>query len=137
LRGARRHHWRAIPCIRRCCWCCASSTARVIWLLLDAEFLGIVLVLVYVGAVMVLFLFVVMMLDINIEEFARARRLLAARRRGRRIRGVRHRQRDRRASISAGSTLRTAPPLPATIPIRANSARRCSRATPIRRSSRP
>jgi len=36
--------------------------------LLDAEFLGIVLVLVYVGAVMVLFLFVVMMLDINIEQ---------------------------------------------------------------------
>jgi len=43
--------------------------SAVIWLLLDAEFLGIVLVLVYVGAVMVLFLFVVMMLDINIEEF--------------------------------------------------------------------
>jgi NADH-quinone oxidoreductase subunit J len=42
--------------------------SAVIWLLLDAEFLGIVLVLVYVGAVMVLFLFVVMMLDINIEE---------------------------------------------------------------------
>jgi NADH-quinone oxidoreductase subunit J len=44
-------------------------TSAVIWLLLDAEFLGIVLVLVYVGAVMVLFLFVVMMLDINVEEF--------------------------------------------------------------------
>jgi len=44
-------------------------TSAVIWLMLDAEFLGIVLVLVYVGAVMVLFLFVVMMLDINIEEF--------------------------------------------------------------------
>src|SRR5580658_1248307 len=43
-------------------------TSAVIWLLLDAEFLGIVLVLVYVGAVMVLFLFVVMMLDINLEE---------------------------------------------------------------------
>ncbi|MDP8985974.1 MAG: NADH-quinone oxidoreductase subunit J [Pseudomonadota bacterium] len=42
--------------------------SAVIWLLLDAEFLGIVLVLVYVGAVMVLFLFIVMMLDINIEE---------------------------------------------------------------------
>jgi NADH-quinone oxidoreductase subunit J len=42
--------------------------AAVIWILLDAEFLGIVLVLVYVGAVMVLFLFVVMMLDINIEQ---------------------------------------------------------------------
>ena len=43
--------------------------SAVIWLLLDAEFLAITLVLVYVGAVMVLFLFVVMMLDINIEEF--------------------------------------------------------------------
>jgi NADH-quinone oxidoreductase subunit J len=42
--------------------------SAVIWLLLDAEFLGIVLVLVYVGAVMVLFLFVVMMLDVNLEE---------------------------------------------------------------------
>ena len=37
-----------------------------LWLLVDAEFLAIVLVLVYVGAVMVLFLFVVMMLDINL-----------------------------------------------------------------------
>jgi NADH-quinone oxidoreductase subunit J len=43
--------------------------SAVIWLMLDAEFLGIVLVLVYVGAVMVLFLFVVMMLDINVEQF--------------------------------------------------------------------
>src|SRR5271156_6232910 len=42
--------------------------SAVIWVLLDAEFLGIVLILVYVGAVMVLFLFVVMMLDINIEQ---------------------------------------------------------------------
>jgi len=42
------------------------STA-CLWLLLQAEFLGIVLVLVYVGAVMILFLFVVMMLDINTE----------------------------------------------------------------------
>jgi len=42
--------------------------SAVIWVLLDAEFLGIVLVLVYVGAVMVLFLFVVMMLDVNIEQ---------------------------------------------------------------------
>ena len=39
-----------------------------IWLLLRAEFLAIVLVLVYVGAVMVLFLFVVMMLDINLDR---------------------------------------------------------------------
>ena len=43
-------------------------TASAIWLLLRAEFLAITLVLVYVGAVMVLFLFVVMMLDINIER---------------------------------------------------------------------
>jgi NADH-quinone oxidoreductase subunit J len=41
-------------------------TAAALWLLLEAEFLGIVLVLVYVGAVMVLFLFVVMMIDVNI-----------------------------------------------------------------------
>ena len=39
-----------------------------IWMLLEAEFLAITLVLVYVGAVMVLFLFVVMMLDINLER---------------------------------------------------------------------
>lgn len=38
-----------------------------LWLLVEAEFLAVVLVLVYVGAVMVLFLFVVMMLDINLE----------------------------------------------------------------------
>jgi NADH-quinone oxidoreductase subunit J len=43
-------------------------SAAAIWMLLQAEFLAIVLVLVYVGAVMVLFLFVVMMLDINIEK---------------------------------------------------------------------
>ncbi len=43
-----------------------SSSA--IWLMLEAEFLAITLVLVYVGAVMVLFLFVVMMLDINIVK---------------------------------------------------------------------
>jgi NADH-quinone oxidoreductase subunit J len=43
-------------------------TASAIWMLLRAEFLAIALVLVYVGAVMVLFLFVVMMLDINIAR---------------------------------------------------------------------
>ena len=42
--------------------------ASMIWMLLKAEFLAITLVLVYVGAVMVLFLFVVMMLDINIDK---------------------------------------------------------------------
>lgn len=44
----------------------AFVTSAVLWLLLEAEFLAIVLVLVYVGAVMVLFLFVVMMLDVNL-----------------------------------------------------------------------
>ncbi len=44
----------------------AFFTSAAIWLLLEAEFLAIVLLLVYVGAVMVLFLFVVMMLDINL-----------------------------------------------------------------------
>ena len=43
-------------------------TAAALWMLLYAEFLAITLVLVYVGAVMVLFLFVVMMLDINFEK---------------------------------------------------------------------
>ena len=46
----------------------AFFTAAGIWLLLQAEFLAIALVLVYVGAVMVLFLFVVMMLDINVDK---------------------------------------------------------------------
>ena len=46
----------------------AFFTAAAIWMLLRAEFLAIVLVLVYVGAVMVLFLFVVMMLDINFDR---------------------------------------------------------------------
>jgi len=46
----------------------AFFTAAGLWMLLRAEFLAIALVLVYVGAVMVLFLFVVMMLDINLER---------------------------------------------------------------------
>ncbi len=53
----------------------AFFNSGVLWLMAQAEFLGIALVLVYVGAVMVLFLFVVMMLDINLaplrEGFAR------------------------------------------------------------------
>ena len=53
----------------------AFFTSAGLWLLLEAEFLAITLVLVYVGAVMVLFLFVVMMLDINLaplrEGFAK------------------------------------------------------------------
>jgi NADH-quinone oxidoreductase subunit J len=47
----------------------AFFSAACIWMLLKAEFLAITLVLVYVGAVMVLFLFVVMMLDINSDHF--------------------------------------------------------------------
>ncbi len=47
----------------------AFFSASCIWMLLRAEFLAITLVLVYVGAVMVLFLFVVMMLDINTDAF--------------------------------------------------------------------
>ena len=43
-------------------------TASGLWILLKAEFLAIALVLVYVGAVMVLFLFVVMMLDVNFDN---------------------------------------------------------------------
>ena len=45
----------------------AFFQAAAIWILLKAEFLAITLVLVYVGAVMVLFLFVVMMLDVNVD----------------------------------------------------------------------
>jgi NADH-quinone oxidoreductase subunit J len=50
------------------CLVLAFITAAGLWLLLFAEFLAITLVLVYVGAVMVLFLFVVMMLDINFDK---------------------------------------------------------------------
>ena len=46
----------------------AFFQASALWILLQAEFLAIALVLVYVGAVMVLFLFVVMMLDINVDS---------------------------------------------------------------------
>ena len=46
----------------------AFFSAACVWMLLQAEFLAIALVLVYVGAVMVLFLFVVMMLDINTDS---------------------------------------------------------------------
>jgi len=46
----------------------AFFTAAGLWILLEAEFLAITLVLVYVGAVMVLFLFVVMMLDIKLDK---------------------------------------------------------------------
>ncbi len=49
----------------------AFFNAAAIWMLLHAEFLAVLLVLVYVGAVMVLFLFVVMMLDINVDVLRR------------------------------------------------------------------
>ncbi|MDS4041076.1 MAG: NADH-quinone oxidoreductase subunit J [Candidatus Competibacter sp.] len=45
----------------------AFFTSAALWLLIEAEFLAITLILVYVGAVMVLFLFVVMMLDLNVD----------------------------------------------------------------------
>jgi len=46
----------------------AFFTASVLWMLIGAEFLALLLVLVYVGAVMVLFLFVVMMLDLGMDQ---------------------------------------------------------------------
>jgi len=46
----------------------AFFTSAVLWMLVQAEFLALILVLVYVGAVMTLFLFVVMMLNIDIES---------------------------------------------------------------------
>ncbi len=56
------------PVYSALCLVLCFVTSAGLWLLIEAEFLAIVLVLVYVGAVMVLFLFVVMMLDINLEE---------------------------------------------------------------------
>src|SRR5271170_6921472 len=56
------------PVYSALCLVLCFFTSAVLWLLIEAEFLAIVLVLVYVGAVMVLFLFVVMMLDIRAEE---------------------------------------------------------------------
>jgi hypothetical protein len=70
-RGAARRH-RAQPGARGAVPGAGLLHGRGIWLLLQAEFLAITLVLVYVGAVMVLFLFVVMMLDINLDELRRA-----------------------------------------------------------------
>jgi NADH:ubiquinone oxidoreductase subunit 6 (subunit J) len=62
----------------------AFFSAACLWMLLQAEFLAIVLVLVYVGAVMVLFLFVVMMLDVNIDRLREGLAQLMGRRAGRR-----------------------------------------------------
>jgi NADH-quinone oxidoreductase subunit J len=55
------------PVYAALCLILSFFTSAGLWLLLEAEFLGIVLVLVYVGAVMVLFLFVIMMLDLNLD----------------------------------------------------------------------
>jgi len=55
------------PVYAALCLILSFFTSAGLWLLLEAEFLGIVLVLVYVGAVMVLFLFVIMMLDLNTD----------------------------------------------------------------------
>jgi len=49
----------------------AFFNSAAIWLLLEAEFLAVTLLVVYVGAVMVLWLFVVMMLDVDIEALRR------------------------------------------------------------------
>jgi NADH-quinone oxidoreductase subunit J len=54
------------PVTSALCLVLAFFTSAAIWMLLEVEFLAIILVLVYVGAVMVLFLFVIMMLDINL-----------------------------------------------------------------------
>ncbi|MEJ2535232.1 MAG: NADH-quinone oxidoreductase subunit J [Gammaproteobacteria bacterium] len=54
------------PVYSALCLVLTFFTAAALWILLEVEFLAVVLVLVYVGAVMVLFLFVVMMLDINL-----------------------------------------------------------------------
>lgn len=46
-------------------WCCRFFASAVLWMLLEAEFLALVLIFVYVGAVMTLFLFVIMMLNLG------------------------------------------------------------------------
>ena len=69
-RGVARNY-RAQSGTRRAVSGAGIFSAAALWILLRAEFLAIALVLVYVGAVMVLFLFVVMMLDINIDKLRR------------------------------------------------------------------
>lgn len=56
------------PVYAALCLIVCFFNSAALWIMLQAEFLGIVLVLVYVGAVMVLFLFVIMMLDVKREE---------------------------------------------------------------------
>jgi NADH-quinone oxidoreductase subunit J len=62
------------PVYSALCLVLCFFTSAVLWLLIEAEFLAIALVLVYVGAVMVLFLFVVMMLDVKVEELRKGAR---------------------------------------------------------------
>ena len=114
----------------------AFFTAAAHWLMLRAEFLAIVLVLVYVGAVMVLFLFVVMMLDVNFDNLRKqfrsyipvgatvgalvlvemaltlvGGRMGTATRRGRRAPGVRAtRRRSARSSTPSTSIRSRSPP---------------------------
>ena len=115
-------------------------TSAAIWLLIEAEFLAVVLVLVYVGAVMVLFLFVVMMLDINLEELRAGLHALRLARLAHRARGDR---RDRRAwcgrAAASGIDVepRRATPQPATTATPPSSAASSTPSTPIRSSSRP
>ena len=85
VRGAARRSPARNP-VHSALWLVLSFfSAAGVWLLLQAEFLAIALVLVYVGAVMVLFLFVVMMLDVNFDKLReRLSQLHAGRRDGRR-----------------------------------------------------
>ncbi len=116
----------------------AFFNSAVIWLLLEAEFLAIVLVLVYVGAVMVLFLFVVMMLDINVAQlregftrYAPLGILIAAHGRGRdrqRRVGEESRRRCARGDVRASLSRATA--------TRVRSASCCTRSICIRSSWR-
>ena len=116
----------------------AFFNSAVLWLLLEAEFLAIVLVLVYVGAVMVLFLFVVMMLDVNVaqlrEGFTRYAPLGCA------DRADRGRRRSAASSGSAGLGLqrrrRAGAEAARATATRARSASCCTRSTCIRSSWR-
>ena len=92
----------------------AFFTSAGIWLLLEAEFLAIILVLVYVGAVMVLFLFVVMMLDINLAPLREGFiRYLPGRRRGGGDRRGRARPGDRGLGLRSSNPSRQPPAHPA------------------------
>ena len=92
----------------------AFFSAAGLFVLLGAEFLAMMLVVVYVGAVAVLFLFVVMMLDVDFAALrAGLRALPAARRPGRRGAGGRDGHRRRRASANSGAAGQNATPMAA------------------------